>query len=533
MCRHIIAVACALCLVSSLFAQSKLSLNNYGWRNARNGAQRAKVLFDAQTDAVKKNTTVDYSGIKKIDLEITEEFQTIPLTGQDDFCGIEFIVKNNTKDVFLFSLIKKAKTIEVDKRLLDGKCFKSIPMLCEGEYLLVIKDKNLWVDNRVGYSYGHTRKDILLIKDGISQNRVVASYNNQQSDPECEVIKIISPQCRVANFRLTRSPESKYKTYCLRIKGVAHLSIEGVVVNTPESDLASDKAINIVDCADVTLKDVTINGTYSQDNKYGYGININNAWHTNMVNVQGGAKWGVLGNNNLNDTYLTHCQLNRFDLHCYGKNVFLSDCIFDGGSHGWNCGGSSIYGIVKYDRCSFFRCIPFSMGDSYKTAVGVDVVFNDCFFYVTTNKKSICRTRVLNDNINHRSGLSKKCLPNIEINNMTINVPKGVSEIYLYNVGEVLYSESVGYLQNVKINGLTINCESPDQSVNLKFIDTVIKTDKRIKVDVSDLQAPAANIMPVISSNRHNNVKIANSSFCSIERSRYVRLKTKKCTLQE
>lgn len=491
------------------------------------------MLYVAQTDAIKKGVAVDYSGIKRIELEITNDFKSIPLTGKESFKGIEFVVKNDAKDVVLFDLTRKAVQIVVDKRLLDGRCFRSVSELRHGEHLLVIKDNNLWVDNRVGHDYGHTRKDVLLIKNGRSQNRVVASYNNPQSSPSCTIIEVLPESCQISNFTLTRAADSKCKTYCLKVQGVAHLMIENIVINTPENDLSGDRAIQILDCADVTLKDITINNTYSQSSKYGYGIDINNAWNTHLVNVKGTAKWGVLGNNNLSDTYLSNCQLNRFDIHCYGKNVYMKDCSYDGGSTGWYCGGSSIYGKILYDRCTFVNCTPFAIGDSYKTAVGTDVVFNDCVFNVTKKKHSIVRTRVLNSNLNPRQGLSKKCLPNVEINNMTINVPKDIKKVLLFDVGDVTYSGSVGFVQSVKINGLKIICDDVDSKIEFDFIDTPIKTDNQINVVVKNYVAPNANVVPTISSSARNRVKLVKSSFLSVDSSQGVELKTKRCTMAQ
>lgn len=491
------------------------------------------MLYDAQSDAIKKGTTVDYSGINRIELEITNDFKSIPLTGKDDFKGIEFVVKNDAKDVVLFDLTRKAVPITVDKRLLDGRCFRSISELRHGEHLLVIKDNNLWVDNRVGHDYGHTRKDILLIKNGRSKNDVIASYNNPQSSPSCTIIEVPSEPFQIGNFTLTRAAGSKCKTFCLKVQGVAHLMIETIVINTPENYLSGDGAIRLLDCADVTLKDITINNTYSQSNKYGYGININNAWKTRFENVKGTAIWGLLGNNNMNDTYLINCHLNRFDIHCYGKNVYMKDCMFDGGSRGWYCGGSSIYGTVKCDRCTFVNCTPFAMGDSYKTAVGARVVINDCVFNVTKLKYSIVRTRVLNRNLNPRQGLSKKCLPNIEINNMTINVPQGVKKVFLYDVGDVTYSGSVDYVQSVSINGLKVICNDVDSKIEFGFIDTPIRTSNQIKVFVKKFIAPNVNVVPVISNSCCNRVMLLKSSMLSVESIQNVELKTKRCTISK
>ena len=523
MCKYIVVVLYSLCLSHTLIAQTSLSLNDYGFRNAKNGTQRARVLYDAQMDAIKRGTTVDYSGIKLIELEITKDFKSIPLTGKDDFKGVEFVVKNDAKNVALFNLTSKSTPIDVDKQLLDGRNFRSIPKLCHGEHLLVIQDNNLWVDNRIGHNYGHTRKDILLIKDGISQNTVISPYDNLQSSPTCELIEVPSKTCQIGNFIMTRTANSKFKTFCIKVQGVAHLQIVNIQINTPPNDLDGDRAIRILDCVDVTLKNITINNTYSQDNKSGYGININNAWNTHMINVKGTSSWGLLGNNNLNNIYLTGCQLNRFDIHCYGRNVFMKNCHFDGGSRGWYCGGSSIYGKVQYSQCSFVNYIPFAMGKSYKTAVGAEVVFNDCVFYATPKVHSILRTRVFNRNINPRNGLSKKCLPNITINNMTVKVPRDVTEIILYDVGNVVYPGNIGYIDNVKINGLAINCEESAKTINFKFINTPVKTAKPITIVVSNLAASNANVVPIISNNHQNHLKLIKSVYHSVESLQSVR----------
>lgn len=517
MCRYIVVALYSLCLSHTLIAQTSLSLNDYGFKNAKNGAQRARVLYDAQRDAIERGVSVDYSGIKLIELEITKDFKSIPLTGKDDFKGVEFVVKNNAKNVALFNLTNKSTPIYVDKQLLDGRNFRSIPELRHGEHLLVIQDNNLWVDNRVGHNYGHTRKDILLIKDGISQNAVISPYDNLQSSPTCELIKVPSKTFQIGNFTMTRAADSKFKTFCINVQGVAHLQIVNIQINTPQNDLIGDRAICVLDCADVTLKNITINNTYSQSKKYGYGISINNAWNTCLVNVNGKAKWGLLGNNNLNNTYLTGCQLNRFDIHCYGRNVYMKDCHFDGGSKGWYCGGSSIYGKVQYTQCSFVNCFPFAIGNSYKTAVGVEVVFDDCIFNATPKVHSIFRTKVFNKNINPRKGLSVKSLPNITINNMTVKVPRDVTEIMLYDVGNVVYPGNIGYIDNVKINGLTINCEESEKSINFRFINTPVKTDKPITIAVSNLAASNANVVPIISNNHQNHLKLIKSVYRSVE----------------
>ena len=183
--------SCAIVLMS--IAQQtipKISLEDYGWSDASTGKQRAEVIYRAQRAAVRGGGTVDYSGLKEVDLEITDDFNSIPLTGRDDFCGVVFNVTNDAKDISLFRYARPAEKINVPKSLLDGDDFTTIPELTTGECLLCIEDENLWVDNRIGRSYGFTRKDLLMIRQGRSLNRVSAPYDNEESLPKCTVFRL-------------------------------------------------------------------------------------------------------------------------------------------------------------------------------------------------------------------------------------------------------------------------------------------------------------------------------------------------------
>ncbi len=515
--KAVLIIGLLFCQIS-LFCQGMVSLNDFGWRNAKSGAARAKVLYEAQTAAIKKGTVVDYSGITAIDLEITSDFKSIPLSGNDDFRGIIFNVKNNAKDVFLFTLLQKSKSINLPKKQLDGTSFLSVPELQKGEYLLIIEDKQPWVDNRIGYDYGHTRKDILLIKNGRGVNTVVAPYDNMESDPSCTYCPVIPGNRYIKNFVLNRVSGSQYKTRCVDIKGQGHILIESITIKTPKSNLTGDYAIRIQDCVDVVLKDIVIDGTYSSSSKYGYGININNTWKTRMENVKGHGEWGVMGNNNMSDTSLFNCEINRFDIHCYGRNVCLSNCTIDGGEKGWYCGGSSIFGVIQYDRCSFTNCVPISYGNSYKTAVGADVIFNDCIFKVTKKRHSVFSSSVLETASNPRRGLSQKDLPNIELNRMKIIVPTGVKEVFLYDVGNKLPTEKqIGYLKKIKIRDMEINTENGDSDVVFRVFSTPINTLNALSIDIQGLNAPGVSINPEVSINNRNKVRIRGSSLKSVK----------------
>ncbi len=521
---YILSIIWIFCYQYS-YSQSALNLDDFGWSHLKTGAERARVLYEIQNKAVLTKTPVDYSGITVIDLEITSDFKSIPLLGCEDFKDIVFNVTNKAKDVKLFSLVGGLDNIEIDNKLLDGKNFSTINTFKDREVLLVIKDNNPWVDNRMGYDYGHYRKDVLLLRNTKSLNSVIMTYNNHLSDP-VYTYGVVSPNVKyVKNFTINRVEGSTHKTFCIEVKGQSHVVISNININTPESDLFGDYAILIRDCADITLKDIEINGTYSQFNKYGYGIQLDNVWNILLENVNGTAKWGVIGTKNVNKITLNNCELNRFDIHCYGKDVYLKNCTFDGGKRGWYCGGTSIFGTIQYDSCTFINCNPIRYTESYKTSVGAEVIFNDCVFYANSSKYSIFYSGALQEEKNTREEVSKKCLPNITVNNMKIIVPSGMNRICLYDLGR--YSnqgkispnkDKVGYINKIRIRGMTIVQDNPNDELTFELFSEPIISEKRIKLKITDSKLNNTSITnTVLTTNIKSYILIKNTIFEDIQ----------------
>ena len=62
--------------------------------------------------------------------------------------------------------------------------------------------------------------------------------------------------------------------------------------------------------------------------KSGYAFSLNNVANFRAEKVVAKAPWGVFGGNNVNNTVLVDCEINRYDIHCYGKNVRADRCKF-------------------------------------------------------------------------------------------------------------------------------------------------------------------------------------------------------------
>ena len=188
---------------------------DFGLANAKSGIERYQVLLKTHHAAVSSGVDVDYTGIDTVRIEIPVKASRIPLTRYNDFKGCVFQVKNRTNNTWLFTIENKETPITVDKRRIDSGDFRSIDSLKHGRVLLLIEDENPWVQNRKGYSYGHQRRDILLIENAIAKNSVIMPYNNEFGRNYGHILQIdrhrpwTDPDC----VRIIDRVEPKYLTH--------------------------------------------------------------------------------------------------------------------------------------------------------------------------------------------------------------------------------------------------------------------------------------------------------------------------------
>lgn len=412
---------------SSRFAHKEkkdVSPYEYGLAIAKTGVDRYNVLLKTHQAAVAKGVNVDYSGIYSIDLEIPRNAMSIPLTAVNDFKGTTFRVINTNRNFALFESKNQMKSISVNAAQIDNGNFQSNNQLRKGKYILSISDSRPWVEQRKGYSYGAVRKDILLIENGKSKNKPVANYNNRYSQPEAKFCPV-DEGIVVKNLTLVRNDASTEKTFLFIIEGKNEVHIKNVTIETPESDLTGDRAISVSNSTNVRMEDVTINGTYSLSNKYGYGISLDNVWNVTFTRLVADGKWGVFGNKNVSNCTLDDCRMNRFDIHCYGKDVFLNNCKFYKLYNQF----SSVYGKVAFNKCEFRDFVPVLIETSYNAYTEFDLTFNDCIFYTTKDKNYLINTGSLSGENNSRHELSVKKLPKVHVNNLkAISLETGKEE---------------------------------------------------------------------------------------------------------
>ena len=462
-----------------------LSPNDFGLATAKTGIERYEVLLKTHKAAVAAGVNVDYTGIDTIKLEIPVKPIRILLTQYNDFKGCVFKVKNTSKDCWIFEKRVEGKPIEIDKKLIDAGDFRTLDSLRNGRILLLIEDDNLWVENRRGHSYGHTRKDVLLVENGVAKNSVVMPYDNVFSKPKCAFIRLGKEPLVIKNITIEREPGCTFLTHIANIAGADDVQFENVNIMTPESDLTDDRGISIYNCTNVKMDNVHIEGTYSHLDHSGYGISMNNVWNYKATRLYGKANWGIFGNNNVNVAHIEDSQINRFDIHCYGRDISFKNVAFFDLYNQY----ASVYGTIQYDKCSFTDFVPMRNGGSYNSFVAHEVVLKDCVMNATQKKNYLFKMSYLNEENNRRNELSEKCLPNVKIKNLVVNMTGGAESFYLY------YCESsgkkvsdIGYMSNISIDGLTINPEEDRPIKEMVLSNITINTKQPIDCKLTNVK---------------------------------------------
>lgn len=445
-------------LTSQVFyckGETTVSPLDYGLLNANNGEERFRALKRCHEDAIKKNVGVSYAGIDTIYVTIPNRANSIPLSHYTDFAGATIVVTNDYKYFWLYSIKSKTTKIELSKSDLDKGNFRKIPELSTGEKLLIIQDDNPWILVRLGYknSTPKIRKDVLLLKNGKAQNKTIAVYNNAYSSPSVTYADINTERITVKNLNFIRSEESSEKTNLIDIRNTAHIQIENITITTPQGKLNySDAAFVIEDCADLTMNDITINGTYSDKGKDGYGIRLLNVYDTKINRLYAKCKWGVFGNYNVNKAILCDCDINRFDVHSYGRDFTFKRCRFTDFYNQF----ASVYGTITFSNCYFENQIPFLQESTFNAFTPFELMFSNCTFKLDKKHNYIVTLYGVPEVINERPELSCKSLPNITLLNCEIHIPEDVQRWYLIESRGVKYKGTFDYVKRFKMKGVKV-----------------------------------------------------------------------------
>ncbi len=463
-----------------------LNANDFGLLNAKTGEERYWALYNAHYKAAQEGKSVDYSGIDgKISISIPSDAKSIPLGPYNDFNGVTIEVENNEKELFLFEMTNKVDTIEIKQSILDGGDFSSVPELSKGIVLLLLNDNNPWT-NRDGYGYTHIRQDVLLLNNGKAQNKAVMPWSNAKTTkPICTYVKVDDKQKVIKNLNFERTSNCTKRTYITTVDYQNNVLLDNIKLTTPSSDtMYGDIAIHVTNSTNVTLKDITINGTYSLHNTWGYGINLVNLWNTELIRISADGEWGVIGNRNINTVVMDSCNVNRFDIHCYGRDVKMMNSTFYDMQ---NC-FTSVYGIVSYDRCIFKNCFPEVTRYDYNCYVPFTLSMKDCTmdfkgYEPRFTKNAICVMGYVDSEINSREELLEKAWPNVYIDGLKVISPEWCKDLYVFSVYDTNPVGVIHNIKDVKITKLDMN-----DNINIKLCNQDVNFAQPVNFEVSKVR---------------------------------------------
>lgn len=446
---------------------------------ANDGVGLYNAIKSIHTQARAAGDSVIYPGGKTLNITVClNNFgnpQEIPLSDNTHFSGCIFNVTNNTgKEFNLFSLRPNSTpnpvTLNKEQLRRNATVYGSNNELDSIPKLIIVEDQAQWTtrteydENNVLVTTPFYRKDILYVVGNIVQNNPIASYNSSQSSPLCKYINVNTNQKTFETIIFNRTQASNALTNLIAIKNQYNVVLQSVIITTPEQNadngIYHDRCINIEDSAKITLNSIVINHTYSAIYHWGYGISLQNVWDTSIsyLNANNPAK-GVMGNENINELTVENSNLNRVDVHCYGRDITCSNCIFQNTSNTFHTYNrvSSFYGKLIYNNCTFYSFLPLRIDSAYNAFTPFDLILDNCTLDVASTHKSLVNTETMAEGTTiPRQELQEKCLPNIVITNLHLNFPSTVTDFSFIRLINNNYTGSIYYMNTFIIDVIEV-----------------------------------------------------------------------------
>lgn len=441
-------------IIPSLINAKTINPLDFGLREARSGEERYWVLFKTHEAAKQYGWKVSYKGISEIELNIPSDARTIALGSRTDFYGVTITVRNTKKkDFYLFELSQQSQPVEVTKEMIDNCSFRSVDKLSSGRKLLIIEDRNPWVDNRSGRNYGVTRRDVLLLRGGRALNKTISPYNNRHSIPLCKYVEVSDKKKIIKSLIFQRSKDSFEKTFLLKVSCQNNVLLDGIRIRTPEPvTMTGDVAIKIENCSKVFFSNIRIEGTYSTTNSFGYGIALDNVWDSYFDNIESSSAWGVFGNNNVNTVHMNNSKINRFDAHCYARDFTFSDCEFS--LVGLN--QSSFMGDLVFNHCTFNRAIVCDSRYDYNAYSPFTITISNCTIFPDKRHASLVRLGEVPMISNSRLELQQKYSPTIVLKDTKVVLDEQTPSLYLFQLGFNSGDQPIDHWGRITVENLKI-----------------------------------------------------------------------------
>ena len=483
--KKLIAPAVLLCGLHLGVAAQTVSPLDYGLREATSGIGRYFALYNAHRAALDRGCEVSYAGIDTLHIELPPCWRSIPLGQHTDFGGLVIYVTNHTKHGALFSLSQAATPVDMDKAVVDGLDYRQVPALASGMHLLALNDRKPWTERR-GFGYMAYRNDLIVVRDGRGLNAPVMPWNTDSTRLSATCYAVDTALKSVRGLTMHRVDGSQCKTYCLSVVGQYNVLVEDMYVSTPRSRMIADAVFSVSHSARVRFSNIRVEGTYSgygRTRNYGYAFSLGNLYDSRFEHIRAYGNWGVFGSNNMHRTHLEDCDIDRFDIHCYGRDVSLSNCYL----HGRQTIFGSMYGTVRFDSCRFDDYVPIRIRSSYNAYTPFDVEMRNCTFRLTPSHHSMVSIMLLDTADNPRPELSEKCWPNLRVDGLTLIVPWTVGSLYLYDPIDNLrdLKREIGYLDTVSLRNVSVQRPNGSKAkVDFRLFSHKVRTKHNVNFSI-------------------------------------------------
>lgn len=558
------------------FCHAKYTTNYYTWqiedaisRLKPDSPELFRALLTIHQQAYQNGDTIIYPSsdinhsrktihltISKALLDKKGNFTSIPLANITDFNGWTFEVKackDATDRLYIFSYSEgPLRNIDttINGKTIDQRNFTSTKELKCGTKLLIVEDRTPWTyrnntpdtyfpNGKPGTPWQYWnhdnpqyRKDILLLQNGVAQNRTITPYNTKASLPYCQYITVSDNAKEFKNIILHRTNSPGKVINLMHIYGANNVSLSNITINTDTVTAIHDTAISLINLTNVTVKDITIQKTYSTTTEYGYGIDMNNVWNAHFIQIVASSPiWGVFGCNNINVVRLDNCVINRFDLHLYGRDIACHNCTFrndnyiaetrryananvtfnEKNPHIYNR-FDALYGTLTYQNCLFDGFIPYRIDFGYNVFTCPKVTFRNCKMNIYQKKYAyLFMMGYWGAPDNEREEHAKRGWPDVEIDNMTICTRKGINDIDLFYLMD-------RETQRIPVHNRLVHLTSKLHVNDLRMLDMNTRQKSSTKLRENNLSYLIQFAKPVdrlVNQQRYTNsmLKLSNENF--------------------
>ena len=219
---------------------------------------------------------------------------------------------------------------------------------------------------------------------------------------------------------------------------------------------------------------------------------MNNVWNFKANRLKAVGNWGIFGNNNINTALIKNSEINRFDIHCYGRDVSFKDVVFVNLYNQF----SSVFGTIRFDRCTFKAFTPVLYEASYNSYPPHNLIFNNCVFHLTKKRNTLVSAGRLAPEENDREELKEKCWPNVTISSMKVVVDEEADAFNVFNVSiDPMFDGCVHSVEDIVINGLTFEYGVSIKAIPMNIVNRNVSTANPLNVKVNNLKTmPGAKL---------------------------------------